>query len=517
MTVKALPLIVFGAVLAVTIGVTFWASRRTRSSSEFWAAGRSISPLQNGLAISGDYMSAAAFLGVTGLMFLGGFDGFITGVAAICSFIPVMLLLAERMRNSGKYTMADVLAFRLRERPARTAAAIGTLFVVGFYLIAQMIAAGSLIEALAGLSFPVAVLITGAAMLLYVLLGGMLATTWVQIIKAVLLMGGVLVLALFVLAKFGWDPIQIFNTAKAKADNPAKYLAPGGLFTKPLDAISIGIAFALGTAGLPHILMRFFTVPTGKAARGSVGWAIAIIGIFYVLVSLIGFGSRAVLGAGGDKLAGDGGNLAAPYLAQSLGGGSGTAGGDVFFAVISGVAFATILAVVAGLVIAASGGVAHDLWSHVIKRGRHREGREVLVGKIAAGAIGVLAIGLALVAGKGFNVQLLVGLAFSVAASANFPSLVLALFWRRFNTAGALTGVAFGLIASIGLIVLSPPVWAGPDSHDGAPFPLQNPALLSIPIGFLGCWLGTVLSSERTEARHRELRVRAETGVGAET
>jgi cation/acetate symporter len=517
MTVKALPLIVFGAVLAVTIGVTFWAARRTRSSTDFWAAGRSISPLQNGLAISGDYMSAAAFLGVTGLMFLGGFDGFITGVAALCSFIPVMLLLAERMRNSGKYTMADVLAFRLRERPARTAAAIGTLFVVGFYLIAQMIAAGALIEALAGLSFPVAVLITGGAMLLYVLLGGMLATTWVQIIKAVLLIGGVLALALFVLGHFGWDPIQILNTAKAKADDPTKYLAPGGLFSKPLDAISIGIAFALGTAGLPHILMRFFTVPNARAARGSAGWAIATIGIFYVLVSIIGFGSRAVLGAGGEKLAGDGGNLAAPYLAQSLGGGSGTAGGDIFFAVISGIAFATILAVVAGLVIAASGGVAHDLWSQVIKRGRHKEGREVVVGKIAAGAIGAIAIGLALVAGKGFNVQLLVGLAFSVAASANFPSLVLAIFWRRFNTAGALTGVAFGLIASIGLILLSPPVWAGPDSHDGAPFPLQNPALFSIPIGFLGCWLGTVLSSERTERRHAELRVRSETGIGAET
>jgi len=517
MTVKALPLIIFGAVLAVTIGVTFWAARRTRSSTDFWAAGRSISPLQNGLAISGDYMSAAAFLGVTGLMFLGGFDGFITGVAALCSFIPVMLLLAERMRNSGKYTMADVLAFRLRERPARTAAAIGTLFVVGFYLIAQMIAAGALIEALAGLSFPVAVLITGGAMLLYVLLGGMLATTWVQIIKAVLLLGGVLALALFVLGHFGWDPIRILNTAKAKADDPTKYLAPGGLFSKPLDAISIGIAFALGTAGLPHILMRFFTVPNARSARGSVGWAIATIGIFYVLVSIVGFGSRAVLGAGGEKLAGDGGNLAAPYLAQSLGGGSGTAGGDIFFAVISGVAFATILAVVAGLVIAASGGVAHDLWSQVIKRGRHKEGREVVVGKIAAGAIGVIAIGLALVAGKGFNVQLLVGLAFSVAASANFPSLVLAIFWRRFNTAGALTGVAFGLIASIGLILLSPPVWAGPDSHDGAPFPLQNPALFSIPIGFLGCWLGTVLSSERTYRRHAELRVRSETGIGAET
>jgi cation/acetate symporter len=516
MTVKALPLIVFGAVLAVTIGVTFWAARRTRSSTEFWAAGRSISPLQNGLAISGDYMSAAAFLGVTGLMFLGGFDGFITGVAALCSFIPVMLLLAERMRNSGKYTMADVLAFRLRERPARTAAAIGTLFVVGFYLIAQMIAAGALIEALAGLSFTVAVLITGAAMLLYVLLGGMLATTWVQIIKAVLLLGGVLALALFVLGHFGWNPLHIFNTAKAKADDPSKYLAPGGLFTKPLDAISIGIAFALGTAGLPHILMRFFTVPNARAARGSAGWAIATIGIFYVLVSIIGFGSRAVLGAGGEKLAGDGGNLAAPYLAQSLGGGAGTTGGDVFFAIISGIAFATILAVVAGLVIAASGGVAHDLWSQVIKRGRHKEGREVAVGKIAAGAVGVIAILLALVAGKGFNVQLLVGLAFSVAASANFPSLVLALFWRRFNTAGALTGVAFGLIASIGLILLSPPVWAGPDSHDGAPFPLQNPALLSIPIGFLGCWLGTMLSSERTYDRHRELRVRSETGIGAE-
>ena len=516
-SVKALPLVVFGVILAITLGITYWASRRTRSATDFWAAGRGISPLQNGLAVAGDYMSAAAFLGVTGLMYLFGYDGYLTGVAALVSFIPVLLLLAERMRNAGKYTMADVLAFRLKPGPARTAAATGTLTVVAVYLVAQMVAAGALIEGLTGLRFTVAVVVTGAGMLAYVIFGGMLATTWVQIVKAVLLLAGVFVMTVWTLGKFSFDPGTLMRTAAHKSGKGDAFLAPGQFFKEPLSAVSTGLAFGLGTAGLPHILMRFFTVPTARAARGSVGWAMTFIGAFYVMVGILGFGTMAVLGSSAEKAAGAGGNLAAPLLAESLGGGAGSAGGDVFFAVISGIAFATILAVVAGLVISASGAIAHDIYSNVLHRGEDSEAREVAVGKIAAGVIGALAIVVAIAAGKGFNVQFLVGLAFSIAASANFPALVLALTWRRFNTMGALVGVAFGLIASITLIVLSPSVWPGPD-HEGSPFPLSNPALVSVPLGFLGCILGTLLSREReTERSYGELQVRAETGVGAET
>jgi cation/acetate symporter len=368
-SVKALPLVVFGFVLAITLGITYWASKRTRSATDFWAAGRGISPLQNGLAISGDYMSAAAFLGVSGLIFLDGFDGYITGVAALVSFIPVLLLLAERLRNAGKYTMADMLAFRLNERPARTAAAVGTICVVAFYLVAQMIAAGALIEALTELKFVVAVLVTGGVMLAYVIFGGMIATTWVQIIKAVLLLSGVVVLAIWALGKVSFNPSELMGKAASASGEGDAYLSPGLLFVKPLDSISTGLAFALGTLGLPHILMRFFTVPNARASRGSAGWAVVFIGSFYILVMLVGLGSRALLtGPDAETLVGDGGNLAAPYLAQLLGGGEGSAGGDIFFAVISAVAFATILAVVAGLVIAASGAMAHDFFSNVVRR-----------------------------------------------------------------------------------------------------------------------------------------------------
>jgi cation/acetate symporter len=512
--VKTLTILVFAGVLCITLGITWWAARRTHTASQFWAAGRGISAPQNGLAIAGDYMSAAAFLGVSGLIFLYGFDGYITGVAALVSFIPVLLLLAERLRNAGKFTMADMLAYRLNARPARSAAALGTLVVVAFYLVAQMIAAGALIEALAGISFTPAVLITGAAMLAYVIFGGMLATTWVQIVKAVLLLIGVTTLAVWTLGKVNFSVNELFDRAAAASGKGHSYLGPGLLFKHPLDSVSTGLAFALGTAGLPHILMRFFTVPNAKAARGSAGWAVVFIGFFYILVMLVGLGARGLLGPAGETLAGNGGNLAAPSLAQFLGGGSGSAGGDVFFAVISAVAFATILAVVAGLTIAASGAVAHDFWSNVVRRGAS-EREEVNVGRIAAAAVGVVAILFAILAGKDFNIQFLVGLAFSVAASANFPALLLALSWRRFNTVGALTGVAFGLVASITLIVLSPTVWPGPDSQ-GSPFPLSNPAIVSIPLGFLGCVLGTLLSSPEEEDVWDEMRVRSETGVGAE-
>jgi cation/acetate symporter len=514
-SVRSLPLVVFGVVLVVTLGITWWASKRTRTATDFWAAARSISPLQNGLAISGDYMSAAAFLGVTGLMFLYGFDGYLTGVAALVSFIPVLLLLAERMRNSGRFTMADVLAFRLRERPARAAAAVSTLAVVAVYLVAQMIAAGALIEGLTGLNFAIAVVITGAGMLAYVLFGGMIATTWVQIVKAVLLLGGVFAMFVWTLAKFGFDPATLMSTAAEKSGKGNAFLAPGEFFPKPLAAISTGIAFGLGTAGLPHILIRFFTVPSARAARNSVGWATVFIGCFYVMVGILGFGSIALLGAGAEKAVGDGGNLAAPLLAEFLGGGKGSTGGDIFFAIISGVAFATILAVVAGLVIAASGAIAHDIYSNIFRLGT-AEQREVWVGRVAAGVVGAVAILVAILAGKGFNVQFLVGLAFSIAASANFPALLLSLTWSRFNTTGALVGIAFGLVCSVTLIILSPAVWPGPDSQ-GSPFPLSNPAIVSVPAGFIGCVLGTLMArQEEPERRHGELRVRSETGLGAE-
>jgi cation/acetate symporter len=514
-TAHGLTLGVFAVILAVTLAITYWAARRTRDASGFWAANRGVSGTQNGLAIAGDYMSAAAFLGTVGLIYFFGFDGFITGVAALASFVTVLLLLAERMRNAGKYTMADVLAFRLNARPARTAAAIGTLFVVGFYLVAQMIAAGALFEALAGITFPVAVVVTGLFMLVYVLFGGMIATTWVQIIKAVLLMAGVVVLTVLVLHRVSWNPFEVMARASAHSKDGEAFLGPGLFFGTPLDTVSTIVAFAFGTAGLPHILMRFLTVPDGRAARRSVGWAVAVIGTFYLLVSIVGFGARDILGQAGEKAVGTGGNLAAPLLAQNLGGGAGTFGGDVFLAAISAVAFATILAVVAGLVMAAAGAVAHDVYANVVRSARASEHEELRVARIGAVCVAVVAMAVAILAGKGFNIQFLVSLTFAVAASANFPALWLALTWRRFNTTGALVGVAVGLVSSIALIVLSPAVWPGPDS-EGSPFPIVNPAIVSVPLGFLACWAGTLLGRAEAGDRYTELRVRADTGLGAE-
>jgi cation/acetate symporter len=513
-------LVIFGIVLAVTLGVTFWASKRAQGTVGFYAAGRQITGAQNGLAISGDYLSAASFLGIAGLIFLYGFDGFLYSIGFLVAFLTVMFLLAERMRNAGKFTIADVLAFRLRERPARTAAALGTLAVVAFYLIAQMVGAGVLIEKLVGIDFSLAVILTGAFMLCYVVFGGMVATTWVQIIKACLLMAGIVVMSVFVLGKVGFNPIELFNRAEENTTAESTFsLGPGTFLPKPIDTVSLGLALVLGTAGLPHILMRFFTVPNAKAARGSVVWAMFIIGFFYLLTTAIGFGARAFLGEEGVEAAGTAGNLAAPNLAAFLGGGEGTFGGDLFLAVIAGVAFATILAVVAGLVLSASAAVSHDIWSNIIRKGKDSEHEEVIVAKIAAFAIGAIAILVAVIGGSGLNVSFMVGLAFAVAASANFPALLLALIWRRFNTTGAVTGVLFGVISSIALVIVSPKVWPGADTVTGSPigWELANPGIVSIPLGFIGCWLGTMLSSERgAERTYHELFVRSETGLGAE-
>src|SRR5215218_3336863 len=514
--------VIFAIVLSITLGITYWASKRATSAVGFYAAGRQITGVQNGLAISGDYLSAASFLGIAGLIFIYGFDGFLYSIGFLVAFLTVMFLLAERMRNAGKFTIADVLAFRLRERPARTAAALGTLSVAAFYLIAQMVGAGVLIQALVGIDFTPAVILTGIFMLCYVVFGGMVATTWVQIIKAVLLMCGILVMSLFVLGKVGFNPIELFNRADANKGAESTFsLGPGTFLAKPIDTVSLGLALVLGTAGLPHILMRFFTVPNAKAARSSVVWAMFLIGFFYLLTTFIGFGARAFLGEKGVEAAGTGGNLAAPNLATFLGGGEGTFGGDLFLAVIAGVAFATILAVVAGLVLSASAAVSHDIWSNIVRKGKESDHEEVWVAKLAAVAIGVIAMVVAIAGGEALNVSFMVGLAFAIAASANFPALVLALMWPRFNTTGAVWGVLGGVGSALLLIIISPIVWGGPpgepDTGAFTWYDLNNPGIISIPLGFLGCIVGTLLSHERkAERAFHELYVRSETGLGSE-
>src|ERR671914_532506 len=411
---------IFGVIVAITLGITYWASQRTKDATTFWAAGRGITGAQNGFAIAGDYMSAASFLGIAGLIYLFGFDGFLYSVGFLVAFLTVLFLLAERMRNAGKYTIADVLAFRLKRQPARAAAALGTLTVVAFYLIAQMVGAGVLIEGLVDIDFALAVILTGAFMVTYIILGGMLATSWVQIIKAGLLMTAAVVMTVWVLAEIGGNPIDLFRDARAESPEGQAYLEPGLRFTIPLDTVSLGIGLVLGTAGLPHILMRFFTVPDAKAARSSVMWAMALIGAFYVMTTALGFGARAILGQGGEEAAGATGNFALPLLADEL-------GGELFLAILARVAFPAIPAGGAGLVISASGAVAHDVWSNVVRHGRDSEKEEVWVAKIAAVAIGAIAIAIAVIGGAGLNVSFMVGLAFAVAGSGLFPSVLLAL------------------------------------------------------------------------------------------
>jgi cation/acetate symporter len=512
---RGLTISVFIAILAIALGITFWAARRIQSATDFWSAGRGITGPQNGIAIAGEFLSAAAFLGVVGLMFLSGFDGYMTGIAALLSFVPLLVLLAERMRNAGRYTMADVLGLRLPVGRVLVASGISTMCIAAFYVVAQSVAAGSLIEALVGIPYWVSVLITVAAILTYVVLGGMVSTTWVQIIKATMLMVGVATMAIWVLAKFGFDPIRLLNRAAARSGQGAAYGGPGLVFPNRVDEISTGLAFGLGTLGLPHILMRFMTVPDSRAARRSIGWAVGLIGVFYVFVAVIGLGGRAILGPAGEKLGGKSGNLIAPYLAQHLGGGAGSTGGDIFFAAISAIAFTTILAVVAGVLMAASGAAAHDVYGMVLRKGGATDREEIVAGRVGVAVIGAIGAIIALVAGPTFNVQLLVGMTFAVAASANFPVLLLALTWRRFNSIGAMVGIAFGLISSITLIILSPLVWS---PKTAAPFPLGNPAIVSVPLGFIGCVIGTWLGRRERLGLDSfdEVRVRSLTGLGAE-
>jgi cation/acetate symporter len=464
----------FFAFIATTLAITYWAARRTRSTEQFYAAGRSITAGQNGFALAGDYMSAASFLGIAGLVATTGFDGLIYSTGWLVGWPIVLFLIAEPLRNLGRFTFADVVALRLRQVPVRIAAACGTLATVSFYLIAQMVGAGNLIKLLFGLSYEAAVAVTGAAMIVYVLFGGMIATTWVQIVKACLLLGGATLLALLVLARFDWSPIQLF--AAAAAQHGDAVLAPGKLVTNPLEAVSLGAALMFGTAGLPHILMRFYTVPDARAARSSVFYATGLIGFFYLMTFVLGFGAMVLVGPDAIRAADAGGNLAAPLLAQHL-------GGTPFLGFIAAVAFATILAVVAGLTLSGAAALSHDLWVHVVRRGQGDSDEELVVARIATVALGALAIVLG-VAFKGQNVAFMVALAFAIAASANFPALVLAIFWRGFTTRGAVASMAAGTLATLGLIGLSPTVQVDILGGDDAWFPLRNPALLTIPLAF---------------------------------
>ena len=478
-------MVFFFVFIAITLGITYWAARRTRTTEHFYAAGRTISPAQNGLALAGDYMSAASFLGIAGLVSTTGFDGLIYSTGWLVGWPVVLFLIAEPLRNLGKYTFADVVALRLKQTPVRLAAAIGTLATVIFYLIAQMVGAGGLIKLMFGLSYETAIIIVGAAMISYVLFGGMIATTWVQIVKAVLLLGGALILALLVLSRFGFNPAALFGAAAAKYGDGV--LAPGQLVSNPWDAISLGMALMFGTAGLPHILMRFYTVPDARAARTSVFYATGLIGFFYLLTFVLGFGAMVFVGPDAIRAIDRGGNMAAPLLAEFI-------GGTAFLGFIAAVAFATILAVVAGLALAGASALSHDLWVNVIRPSAAGTNEELKVARAATVVLGVAAVIFGITF-KGQNVAFMVSLAFAIAASGNFPALLMAIFWRRFSTAGAVASILTGTFGTLVLIWLSPTIQVDVLHRTDAWFPLKNPALVTIPLAFVVGIVVSLLSS----------------------
>jgi cation/acetate symporter len=531
MSHETLAVTLFVVFVAATLAITIWASRHTKSATDFYAGGRSFSGLQNGMAIGGDYMSAASFLGIAGLIALYGYDGFLYSIGFLVAWLVALLLVAELMRNSGRYTMADVLAFRMSPRPVRTAAGVSTITVSIFYLLAQMVGAGALVSLLFGFTSEFAkaatIVLVGVLMIVYVVVGGMKGTTWVQIVKAVLLMTGVTLVTLLVLGKFGFNVSTLLRDAAEQSGKGEAFLRPGqryataaqGLSGK-LDLISLGLALVLGTAGLPHILIRFYTVPTSKDARKSVLWGIGIIGVFYLFTLVLGFGAAALVGSKEIAKANPAGNTAAPQLAQKIGEIIfGDVGGTILLAVIAAVAFATILAVVAGLTLASSSSFSHDLYAHVFKRGKATEKEELTVARVAAFVIGAVAIVLGIFAQK-LNVAFLVALAFAVAASGNLPAILYSLFWKRFNTAGAVSAIYGGLGSAVVLVFFSPVVSGGPKALftgvDFAFFPLENPGIVSIPFGFLCGWLGTVLSKEHNPGKFAEIEVRSLTGAHAE-
>jgi cation/acetate symporter len=489
----------FAGFITLTLGITWWAARRTTTTEHFYAAGRSVTAGQNGFALAGDYMSAASFLGIAGLVSTSGFDGLIYSTGWLVGWPVVLFLIAEPLRNLGRYTFADVVASRLDPMPVRISATVGSLATIAFYLIAQMVGAGSLVRLLFGIPYETAVVIVGVAMMGYVLFGGMLATTWVQIVKAVLLLGGAAALALMVLSQFSFDPRLLFAAAAAKYG--AGVLAPGKLVSNPLDAISLGMALMFGTAGLPHILMRFYTVPDARTARRSVFIATGLIGLFYLMTFVLGFGAMVLVGPEAIKAIDAGGNMAAPMLAELL-------GGRAFLGFIAAVAFATILAVVAGLALSGAAAISHDIWASVIRKGHPKPGEELKVARIATIVLALVAMALG-IAFKGQNVAFMVGLAFAIAASANFPALVLSVFWRRTTTAGAASSMIVGAVSTLTLIALSPAVQIDLLHHTTAIFPLKNPALVTIPLSFATGILVSLLRPDRaSEARHAALETR---------
>ncbi len=586
MSSSMLSTILFIAFVAFTLVLVFRAGRSNKKSSDFYDGGGSFSGFQNGLAIAGDYMSAASFLGIAGTIALFGYDGFLYSIGFLVAWLVALLLIAEPLRNSGRFTMGDVLAFRMKQRPVRGAAATSTLVVSIFYLMAQMVGAGALVSLLLGISDPSAknwiIGGVGILMIIYVTVGGMKGTTYVQIVKAFLLMTGAILMTVMVLWHFGFNVSDLLGAARDASGKGDAFLQPGLKFGKDiidpvtmaidpvktlvskLDLISLGMALVLGTAGLPHILIRFYTVPTSKAARKSVNWAIGNIGAFYLMTIALGFGAAALVSRvtllrgfkvdlngclidakGAAIVNGDvactpldhvkdltpelkallvpvdpSGNVAAPQLAQFLGGGEGTTGGAVMLAVIGAIAFATILAVVAGLTLASSSSFAHDLYANVIKRGNATAEQEVRVAKISAVVIGGISILLAIGA-QGLNVAFLVAIAFAIAASGNLPAVLYSLFWKNFNTRGAVWSIYGGLFSAVILLVFSPNVTGLPTSliplvEGGVRFdffPLANPGLVSIPLGFLFGWLGTITSNERNLAKYAELEVRSMTGA----
>jgi len=524
-------IIMFMAFVLLTLGITFWAARRTKSAKDFYAAGGGITGFQNGLAIAGDYMSAASFLGIAGLVYASGFDGLIYSVGWLVGWPIVLFLIAERLRNLGKYTFADVASYRFQQTPIRSLSACGSLATVTFYLIAQMVGAGKLIQLLFGLDYMVAVILVGVLMIGYVTFGGMLATTWVQIIKAVMLLSGASFMAFMILAKFSFNPEAMFQAAVNIHPKGLAIMSPGALVTDPVSAISLGMALMFGTAGLPHILMRFFTVSNAKEARKSVFYATGFIGYFYILTFIIGFGAIVLIlapdangaypfltagpVAGAKAVIGNvigGTNMAAIHTANAV-------GGNLFYGFISAVAFATILAVVAGLTLAGASAVSHDLYASVFAKGRANEQDEIRVSKITTVIIGIVSIVLG-IAFENQNVAFMVGLAFVIAASANFPILLMSMFWSKMTTRGAVIGGTIGLVSAVTMLVLGPTVWKAVLGHPAAIFPYDNPGLFSILLAFAGIWFFSITDNSETAQNERRAfeaqYIRSQTGLGAE-
>ncbi len=499
-----------------TLYITFWAARRRATRAQFYTAGGEITGLQNGLAIAGDYISASSFLGVSALIYSYGYDGVVYVIGTIAGWPIVMFLLAERLRNLGRYNVADVVSYRLGRAPIRIFSAVGALIVIAMYLVGQMIGAGQLIKLLFGLDYDYAVLLMGALMIVYVTFGGMLATTWIQIVKAVLLLLGVSYIGFAVLWRFGFDLNALIVTAVDAHPKHDTIMRPGLLLTDPISTVSLGIALMFGTPGLPHILMRFFTVPNTKEARKSILFASSFMGYFYLLLLIIGFGAIALVSTNPEYLDASGalrggGNMAAVLLAHAV-------GGNLFMGFISAVTFATILAVVSGLALSGATAVSHDLYANVFRHGRANDRQEVLVSKIATVALGIVAVAIGILAQKQ-NIAFLGGLAFAVAASTNFPPLLLSIYWRGLTTRGAVVGGCLGLLSSVGLTVLSPTIWVHALGYPSAIFPYDSPTLFSMPLAFLGAWLVSILDrspeAATVKARFEEQYIRSETGIGS--